>query len=75
MSDFPLQPARKKRRLLAAEWWAGVGGICAVIGLVIALPAFCSSGNQGAGVTPPLVNGHTHAAMTLFRGFGQKHAY
>ncbi len=24
----------------------------------------------GAHLTPPLVNGHTHAAMTLFRGYG-----
>jgi len=24
----------------------------------------------GDAITPPLVNGHTHAAMTLFRGFG-----
>src|SRR5688500_18376516 len=25
---------------------------------------------EGMLLTPPLVNGHTHAAMTLFRGFG-----
>jgi 5-methylthioadenosine/S-adenosylhomocysteine deaminase len=25
---------------------------------------------QGLLLTPPMVNGHTHAAMTLFRGFG-----
>ena len=46
------------------------GGVIAEIG-----PSVRAEGDQvldadGGALVPPLVNGHTHAAMTLFRGYG-----
>jgi 5-methylthioadenosine/S-adenosylhomocysteine deaminase len=53
------------------------GGLRAVDGFVAALGSdvMPEPGDEildagGAALLPPLVNGHTHAAMTLFRGFG-----
>ncbi len=52
-------------------------GVRAVDGIIVALGPDVrpEPGDQildaaGTALTPPLVNGHTHAAMTLFRGFG-----
>src|SRR3954470_17095024 len=47
------------------------GGVMAALGADVTAEA----GDEvidagGAHLVPPLVNGHTHAAMTLFRGFG-----
>src|SRR3954447_5936335 len=53
------------------------GGLRAVDGFIAALGADVAPepGDEildagAAALLPPLVNGHTHAAMTLFRGFG-----
>ena len=52
-------------------------GLRAVDGFVVALgpdvvaePGDETIAAAGQALLPPLVNGHTHAAMTLFRGFG-----
>ena len=48
-----------------------VGGAIAAIGAdVAAQPGDETIDAGGAHLVPPLVNGHTHAAMTLFRGSG-----
>jgi 5-methylthioadenosine/S-adenosylhomocysteine deaminase len=47
------------------------GGRIAAIGAdVVAKPGDETIGADGAPLVPPLLNGHTHAAMTLFRGSG-----
>ncbi len=49
----------------------GVDGIIDALGPhVTAQPGDEALDAHGAALTPALVNGHTHAAMTLFRGFG-----
>jgi 5-methylthioadenosine/S-adenosylhomocysteine deaminase len=47
------------------------GGTIAALGAdVVAAPGDETIDAGGAHLVPPLVNGHTHAAMTLFRGSG-----
>ena len=46
------------------------GAIAALGGEVAAQPGDETIDAGGAHLVPPLVNGHTHAAMTLFRGSG-----
>jgi 5-methylthioadenosine/S-adenosylhomocysteine deaminase len=47
------------------------GGMIAAIGAEVAAePGDETIDADGAHLVPPLVNGHTHAAMTLFRGSG-----
>ncbi|HEX3361570.1 MAG TPA: hypothetical protein VHS74_11315, partial [Solirubrobacterales bacterium] len=49
---------------------AADGTIAALGADVVAAPGEEEIDTAGAILVPPLVNGHTHAAMTLFRGSG-----
>jgi 5-methylthioadenosine/S-adenosylhomocysteine deaminase len=49
---------------------AADGTIAALGPEVVAAPGEATLDAAGAILLPPLVNGHTHAAMTLFRGYG-----
>jgi 5-methylthioadenosine/S-adenosylhomocysteine deaminase len=60
-----------------AAWEDGTVGVRCVDGVITALgPAVAAEAGEetldaaGAHLVAPLVNGHTHAAMTLFRGSG-----
>ncbi|MCD7937109.1 MAG: amidohydrolase [Tannerellaceae bacterium] len=46
------------------------GKYIAEVGVDLSFPADTVIDGTGKAVIPGLVNGHTHAAMTLFRGFG-----
>jgi len=47
------------------------GGVIVELGPEVTAAAGEATIDAGGGIlVPPLVNGHTHAAMTLFRGFG-----
>src|SRR5262245_19263592 len=46
------------------------GTIAAIGPDVVAEPGHAAIEGAGLALVPTLVNGHTHAAMTLFRGYG-----
>ena len=63
--------------VIGAELDGEAGGLRAVDGVIESVGAGVSAqpGDEvidaaGKQLAPPMINGHTHAAMTLFRGFG-----